>query len=185
MKKFLKWTLVVVVSLVALLFITFMYLNSQSRKKSPESTAIYDKAGTKITVAYSSPGRRDREIFGALVPYGAVWRTGANEATTFETNKDLTIDGKPLPAGKYTLWTIPEKDNWTVIWNKKQYPWGIKGPFDRSASREPMEDALQTVVPVEVLPEPLEHFTISFTDANEGIAMALAWDKVKVVVPIK
>jgi len=184
MKKFLKWTLIVIGSLIALLFVTFTYLRYQSKIKSPPSTTVYDKSGTKIAVEYSSPGKRDREIFGGLVPYGQVWRTGANEATTFETNKELSIDGKPLPIGKYTLWTIPEKDKWTVIWNKKQYSWGVKSPFDRTASREPAEDALQVVVPVEALPETLEHFTISFDDAN-GLAMALAWDKTKVVVPIK
>jgi hypothetical protein len=64
-------------------------------------------------------------IFGGLVPYGEVWRTGANEATTFTTNQDLLVDGSFLAAGKYTLWTIPGPESWKVIFNSKMYPWGI------------------------------------------------------------
>ncbi len=182
MKKFLKRVLIVVVSLVVLLGAAFAYLNYQNRKKSPPGTASYDKDGTTITVAYSRPSKKGREIFGGLVPYGTVWRTGANEATTFETNKDLTIDGKVLPAGKYTLWTIPEKDKWTVIWNNKQYGWGIKGPFNRVASREPEADVLQVQAPAQEEANAVEQFTISF---DETPALVISWDKTKVSVPIK
>jgi|SRR6185437_654086 len=184
MKKFLKWTLIVVASLVVLLVIAFSYLNYQNRKKSPPGTATYDKNGTKITVEYSRPSKRGRVIFGELVPFGKVWRTGANEATTFETNKDLMIGGKALPAGKYTLWSIPEKDKWTVIWNGKQYSWGVKGPFDPSASREPEADVLQIQVAPQESNDVVEQFTISFDEAN-GLALVIAWDKTKVAVPLQ
>src|SRR5690606_40445001 len=103
MKKFLKWTAVVVVVLVAVLFGAFKFMQFQTKKASPENTAIYSKAGTELSVFYCAPSKKEREIFGALIPYGQVWRTGANEATTSTSNKDLKIDGNTLPAGKYTL----------------------------------------------------------------------------------
>ena len=184
MKKILKWTLIVVVSLVVLLGALFAYVDHQNRTKSPSGTAVYDKNGTKITVEYSRPSKRDRVIFGGLVPYGVVWRTGANEATTFETNKALTIGGKTLPAGKYTLWSIPEKDKWTVIWNGKQYGWGVKSPFDQTASREPEADVLQVQVAPQEGNDVVEQFTISF-DETSGLALVIAWDKTKVAVPLQ
>jgi hypothetical protein len=115
-----------------------------------------------------------------LEPYGKVWRTGANEATTFTTNKDLTIGGKNLPAGKYTLWTIPNKEKWTVIFNSKMYSWGVS--FG-GASREAAADVLQVEVPVETLPAVQEQFLISFDEAVP--AMVLAWDMTKITVPLK
>ena len=131
---------------------------------------------------YSRPYKKGREIFGGLVPLDQVWRTGANEAATFETNKNLTIGGKILPAGKYTLWTIPHAKTWEVIFNKKMYPWGI----NRSglASREADADAVIVTVPVEVLPESVEQFTISVKDAKVP-TLALSWDHMQVSVPLK
>ena len=183
MKKFFKWTLIVVASLVVLIAVAITYLNYQNRKKSPPGTATYDKDGTQITVTYSRPSKRGRVIFGELVPYGKVWRTGANEATTFESNKDLSVAGKTLLAGKYTLWTIPEKDKWTVIFNNKQYGWGIR-LMSGEASREPEADALLVQVPAEEVNDSVEQFTIVFDESN-GLALVLAWDKTKVAVPIK
>ncbi len=181
MKKVLKWTAIVVGVLVVGLFIAFKVLQANTKKASPEATASYKSNGTAVAVAYCRPSKKGREIFGGLVPYGKVWRTGANEATTFTTNQDLSIGGKPLPAGEYTLWTIPEKESWTVIFNKKQYSWGVN--FDQQASREAAEDALQVQVPVEPTDEPLEQFLISFDETTP--AMVLAWDRTKVSVPLK
>src|SRR5688572_21647276 len=99
MKKFWKWFLIVVVSLGVILFAFFKVMQYQTKKASPEETAEYKNNGKDIKVEYCSPSKRGREIFGSLVPYNEVWRTGANEATTFETATDLTISGKKLPAG--------------------------------------------------------------------------------------
>src|SRR5713226_5403040 len=81
--------------------------------------------GKTITVDYSSPRAKGRKIFGDLVPYGQVWRTGANEATTFVTGADLTVEGKDIPAGSYTIFTVPAADKWTLIVNKRTGEWGI------------------------------------------------------------
>ena len=181
MKKALKWIGIVVGVLVVGLFVAFKVIQHNTKKASPEATAEYKSNGTEVSVFYNRPSKRGRAIFGGLVPYGQVWRTGANEATTFTTNKDLTVGGKTLPAGKYTLWTIPQKDAWTVIFNGKQYMWGVGS--DSKASREAEHDVLQVQVPAEVQHPPLEQFLISF-DATTP-ALVLAWDQTKVSVPLK
>lgn len=154
----------------------------QDPRPSPAATASYDKDGLKIEVNYSRPFKKGREIFGGLVPFDQVWRTGANEAATFETNKDLTIGGKMLPAGKYTLWTIPHKETWEVIFNKKMYPWGINR--NGLASREADADVVSVTVPVEVLPESVEQFTINVVETKVP-TLELSWDFMQVAVPLK
>jgi hypothetical protein len=153
----------------------------QTKKASPESLIEYKKDGKEITIFYCRPSKKGREIFGGLVPYDSVWRTGANEATTFETNKDLSIGGKTLPAGKYTLWTIPGPTEWTVIWNAKQYGWGVS--WGGVASREATADVLQVKAPVETT-TPTEQFTISFEE-KDTLNLVLAWDQTKVSVPMR
>lgn len=182
MKKFLKWTAIVVVVLAAVLFGAFKFMQFQTKKASPEVTATFSKGDTDLSVFYCAPSKKGRDVFGTLVPYGEVWRTGANEATTFTSNKDLLIDGETLPAGTYTLWTIPNEKEWTVIWNKKQYGWGVD--FDSQALREPEYDALQVKVPVQNLDTPVEQFSISFEE-DGPLALLLAWDKTKIAVPME
>ena len=88
----------------------------KSKRPSPPAKATLDLGGVKsVTVVYSSPRAKGRKIYGELVPFGKVWRTGANEATTFVTSADITVGGTAVPAGSYTLFTIPEKDKWTLI----------------------------------------------------------------------
>lgn len=182
MKKFLKWTAIVVVVLAVVLVGGYKFMQAQTKKASPEATAAYSKNGKDLSVFYCTPSKKGREIFGGLVPYGEVWRTGANEATTFTTNTDLRIDGKTLAAGTYTLWTIPNKDEWTVIWNTKEYGWGVG--FNGQAPREPEADALQVKVPVQNLEAPVELFTIAFEE-DDALALVMAWDKTKIAVPIE
>lgn len=181
MKKALKWTAIVVAVLVVGLFVAFKIMQANTKKASPEVTVEYKSNGTELSVFYCAPSKRGREIFGGLVPYGQVWRTGANEATTFTTNRPLTVGGKNLPAGTYTLWTIPERENWTVIFNGKQYPWGVD--WDSKPTREPEHDVLQVQVPVDTLDAPQELFQISFDEKTP--ALVLAWDRTKVAVPMK
>ena len=91
---------------------------------SPEAS-VYEKVGyTDVTIVYCRPGVKDRKIWGDIVPYNEVWRTGANEATTIEFSKDVKIEGKDVPAGKYSLFTIPGEKEWTVIINKQAEQWG-------------------------------------------------------------
>jgi len=140
------------------------------------------KDDLKIDITYCRPFKKGRVIFGGLVPYDVVWRTGANEPTTFTTNEELTVGGKVLPAGKYTLWTLPHADNWEVFFNKKMYNWGIN--MDGVASRDPAEDVMAVSVPVEALPEELEQFTISVEDAKVP-TLVFTWDKTRVSVPLQ
>jgi Protein of unknown function (DUF2911) len=179
MNKTLKRILIIAGILIVALFAAFKYMQWNTKKASPEATASYTN-GVNITVKYCKPYKKDREIFGKLVPFGQVWRTGANEATTFTTDKDLTIGGKVLPVGKYTLWTIPEAGSWTVIFNKKDYMWGVN---QNGASREPDSDALQVVVPVDTLADTKEQFDISIVE-KPALSLVLAWDKTKVSVPM-
>lgn len=181
MKKFFKWTAIIVAVLAVVLFIAFKFLQYNTKKNSPEATVEYKKDGTELSVFYCRPSKKGREIFGGLLPYGKIWRTGANEATTFTTNQALSIGGKTLPAGTYTLWTIPGPSEWTVIFNSKMYGWGVN--FNSEASREPEADVLQVTVPVETLTESIEMFTISFSEPTPSLV--LAWDKTKVSVPLK
>lgn len=182
MNKFLKWTLLVVGALFVLGFVGLRIMKHQTKKASPEATVAYHQNGLDLDVFYNRPYKKGRQIFGGLVPYGTVWRTGANEATTFTTGQDLTIGGQPLPAGKYTLWTIPGESEWKVIFNKKMYSWGVD--FNRNASRDPSFDALVTSVPVAPTAAEVEQFTISFADAPAP-TLVLEWDRTHIAVPLK
>ncbi len=133
--------------------------------------------GKSIQVAYSSPRMRGRRIFGGLVPYGEPWRAGANEATTFVPNTDVNVGGTQVPAGSYTLFTIPNPDAWTLIISKATGEWGIPYPGkEHDFARIPMK--------VSQLAAPLEDFTISFKQANGTCGMRLAWEKTAASVDI-
>jgi len=133
---------------------------------------------TQIKVDYYTPGVKDREIWGKLVPFGQVWRTGANEATIVTFSDDVTVQGEKLAAGTYSLFTIPEThDNWTIIFNKKLNQWG-------AFEYDPGEDALR--VPVQAIPDDFhETLFFSFTDikANSGY-LNLNWEKIRIPIRI-
>jgi hypothetical protein len=132
---------------------------------------------TDVTITYSRPGVKGRAIWGDLVPYDKVWRTGANEATTIVFSRDVTIEGKPLPAGTYSLHTIPGKTSWTVIFNKKADQWG-------SYEYSEAEDALRVQVTPSAGPN-VEWMEFSFPDVKNDSARAeLAWEKVRVAFNI-
>lgn len=177
-----KWPLVLIGALMLLGFAGFKGMQHGAPKASPEATVNYDKDGLKIDITYCRPSKKGRVIFGGLVPYDEVWRTGANGATTFTTNTDLTIGEKTLPAGKYTLWTKPHSDNWDIFFNKKMYNWGVN--MDGKASRDPEEDALAVTVPVAAMPEEMEQFTISVEDAKVPM-LVFAWDRTRAGVPLQ
>ncbi len=181
MNKYLKWTLIVVGSLALIAFFGLKIITANTKKASPEDTVTLNQGAKQVEVYYNRPSKKDREIFGGLVPYGEVWRTGANEATTFTTKTELVIDGKMLPAGKYTLWTIPERDKWTIIFNSKEYGWGVN--LDGTSIREPEADVLKVEVPTESTNAPVEMFTISFDESVPALEMA--WDMTKVSLPVK
>ena len=182
MKRFLIITGVAVAALIVLAGVTRFLVNKHEKSFSPEENISFEQDKLQIRVFYNRPFKKGREIFGQLVPFDEVWRTGANEATTFETNQDLTIEGRRLRKGKYTLWTIPGQETWSVIFNSEYGQWGI-GP-DGSANRDPHRDVLSVEVhPVQSERE-FEQFTISFEKVGEDLEMVLIWDKTLVAVPI-
>ena len=123
-----------------------------------------------IRVTYSRPQANGREVFGDLVPYGEVWRTGANEATEIKFYQEVTINGQKLAAGTYSLFTIPEQDAWTVIFNKALDYWG-------AYSYKEQQDVLRASAPTQTLEQPLEAFSIQFEKGEDNTAiMHLGWD---------
>ena len=131
---------------------------------------------------YNRPSKKGREVFGALVPFNEVWRTGANEATTFTTNKTLMVDGMELPIGTYTLWTVPKDSVWQVMFNTKEYPWGVDEQM--KPMRDPKFDIMEFEVPVKTLDEVVEQFTIAFDNTTDRLKLTMAWDLTKIEVPL-
>ena len=184
MNTFLKRIIVILV-LVAIGVFAYSYFNDGFQKrKSPKKTVSFKVDDLELEVFYNRPSKRGREVFGALVPYNDVWRTGANEATTFETNKALKVGNDSLQAGKYTLWTIPNDTAWNVIFNRKQYPWGVDHET-LEPMREPTFDAASILVPVKKIDNVVELFTIAFDNSTDNLFLTMAWDNVKVEVPLK
>lgn len=179
MSKPLKIVLITLVSLVVLGVVGMNFAKKQTKKHSPETIEQYNLNGTEIEIFYCAPSKKGRTIFGELVPYGEVWRTGANEASTFKCNESINFGGATVPAGLYTLWTIPGKDSWKVILNSKQYGWGVD--FSQKATREEAFDVAVVSVPVENLSSPVERFSITMDD---NMNMVMQWDMVKISVPI-
>ena len=150
----------------------------KSKRPSPPATATCDLGGGKaITVDYSSPRAKGRKIYGNVVPFGQVWRTGANESTTLVTTGEITVGGTPVPAGSYTIFTIPEKDKWTLVVSKKTGEWGTDYPG-------PANDLARVDMKVSTLPSPVENFTISFDKVGTGAIMNLDWETTRASVPI-
>jgi hypothetical protein len=184
MKKFVIFSLIGA-AIIAILVIVIGYIQLRKTKSfSPEEEVVYTQDDLSLKIFYNRPFKKNREIFGALVPYNEVWRTGANEATTFETSKNLVIEGKILKAGKYTLWTIPRADRWTIIFNTEHDngQWGINP--QGKANRNPEHDALNVDVAPVWQDQVFEQFTISFEKSGEDIEMVLAWDKTLVALPM-
>ncbi len=180
--RILKWTAIIIVALTVLLFGLFMFMQSQTKKHSPEETIEYNKGDLRLSVYYNRPFKKGRVIFGELVPYGQVWRTGANEPTTFTTNRLIKVEGKALQPGTYSIFTIPGKDEWQVIFNSKKYGWGLK--LTGESPRDEQYDAAVIAVPVVSLDRVVEQFTIAF-DESPDLRLTFAWDQTKVGVGLK
>jgi hypothetical protein len=133
--------------------------------------------GKAITVNYSSPRMRGRKIFGDVVPFGEVWRAGADDATSFVTNVDVIAGSKNIPAGRYTLFTLPTPAKWTLIVSKQIGEWGIPYPGQQY-------DFTRADMKVSKLPSPLENFTISFDQAGSACAMKLDWETTRATIDI-
>jgi Protein of unknown function (DUF2911) len=155
---------------LALFAVTCRAQEDKSKRPSPPATATLDLGGGKsITIDYSSPRAKGRKIYGGLVPFGEIWRAGANEATTFVTTADVTVGGATVPAGSYTLFTIPNKDKWTLIISKKTGESGTDYPG-------PSNDLARVDMTISSLPAPVEDFTISFKKSAKGTTLNFDWE---------
>jgi hypothetical protein len=120
---------------------------------------------------------RGRKIFGDLVPFGEVWRAGADDATSFAPNGDVIVGGKNVPAGKYTLFTLPAQNKWTLIISKQTGEWGIPYPGEKF-------DFARMEMKVSKLPSPLENFMISFDQTGTGCTMKMDWETTRAAVDV-
>lgn len=147
-------------------------------KPSPAASASCDLgAGKTIKTDYSSPRLKGRKMIGGENPYGEVWRTGANEATTFVTSGDVVVGGKTVPAGSYTIFTVPNPDKWVLIINKKTGEWGI--PYNYES-----DELARVDMKVSTLPSSVEDFTIAYDKTASGCTMRLDWATTRAAVDI-
>ncbi|MEI9919209.1 MAG: DUF2911 domain-containing protein [Bacteroidota bacterium] len=178
-----KKTVIIVGSLALILVVAFIFLKRQIKSASPEDGVDFNEGDLKIHVFYNRPLKKGRVIYAAdgLVPFGKVWRTGANEPTTIETNKTLLIKGQELKPGKYSIWTIPDAESWKVIFNSDVPAWGIN--FNGESNREPAADVVTVEVPVGHTETEIEQFTISLEKTGDEMELIFLWDKTVVAVP--
>ena len=153
--------------------------DDKSKRPSPPETATGKVMGATITINYSSPAVKGRKIWGGLVPYDKVWRAGANEATIFETDKDIMVEGKSLKAGKYSLYAIPGEKEWVIIFNSQTGQWGIKN--DGSTTEDPAKDVLR----VTVKPEKSSSFNERMKFVVDKRGFDLEWENLRVPVSVK
>jgi hypothetical protein len=151
----------------------------KSKRPSPPDSVSGTVGGAHIKINYSSPSVKGRQIWGSLVPYGKIWRAGANEATIFETNKDIKVEGKTLPAGRYSLFATPGENEWTIIFNKQTGQWGIKQTGEANLDRA--NDAL--AVTVKPKKSATMHERLVYVINSKGFA--LEWENLEVPVSIK
>lgn len=150
----------------------------KSKRPSPPGTAEVTLKSKKITIDYSRPSLKGRKVGQELAPYGKVWRTGANEATALTTEIDLTIGGAKVPAGKYTLYTLPAEGTWKLIINKQTGQWGTEYDEAQDLARVDMKKT--------ALPQSVEQFTISLDKKSENTAdLNLDWENTRVSVEVK
>ena len=147
---------------------------AQEKPASPQATATGKIGAANVKIVYCQPSARGRKIMGGLVPYGEVWRTGANEATTFEIDKPVKIEGKDLAAGKYSLFTIPGENEWTIIFNKDAKQWG-------AYKYKQEDDVLRVTVKPTKAAAPVETFNIAVGKDD----VQLKWENTAVAFKVK
>jgi hypothetical protein len=169
---------IALLSLLALSLTLLASAQDKSKRPSPPAQAQCTLAsGKTVTIDYSSPRAKGRTIFGELVPYGEVWRTGANEATTFVTQANLNVGGKDVPAGSYTIFTVPSADKWTLIINKKTGEWGIPYKYESDElARVEMKSSPTS--------SPVENFTIALTGMGDHCSLNISWGNAQATVTL-
>jgi len=180
-----KKRLLIPVGLLAVATFATAQMGGGDKAKRPSPPANAEckfSDGKMVKVDYSSPRAKGRKIFGtenekALVPYGKVWRAGANEATAFVTDTNLTVGGKAVPAGNYTIFAIPNADAWTLIISKKTGEWGTDYPGEK-------EDEARVTMAVAKTSGPVENFTIAFEPSGKTCALRMEWENTRASVEI-
>jgi hypothetical protein len=175
-----------VITLLSILFlgtIAFFGLRLYTKSFSPLEKSTFRSDDLSIDVAYCRPFKKDREIFGALIPYGEVWRTGANEATEIRFSRDVMFGGAKIKKGTYSLWTMPGKERWKVILNSQTGQWGVE--FNGRANKQDEFDVAEIEVSSIKSKEVFEQFTITFEQLGEEVHLVMMWDQTLIVVPIE
>lgn len=176
-----KTTLTVIVTLLcsALLTSVTFAQGDKSSRPSPPATASGKIGNANVTITYSSPSVKGRKIWGDLVPYGKVWRAGANEATLFQTDAELTIGGKKLPPGTYSLFAIAGENEWTFIFNSETGQWGTK------RSGEANLDRSKDVLTVTAKPKKSASANEKLVYTVDKNGFSLKWENLEVPVVVK
>ena len=167
--------------LVCLLLLSATAFSQEAVKARPSPLAVVTAhyKETYLKVTYSQPHKQGREVFGKLVPYDQVWRTGANEATELTLTRDIKINEMTLKAGTYSIFTIPSIEKWTIIFNSDLGMWD-------SYNYNPMMDVMKFELPVTILKDVVyEPFTIWIDQKNDKADLQMAWDKTKVTLPLQ
>lgn len=168
--------------ILIVIVLAFMAVSFYTTKgPSPEKKVAFNDGDLAIKIYYNSPSKRGRVIFGKLVPYNKVWRMGANEPVTFETNKELHFGKNALPAGKYSVWAIPNPEVWEVIFNSKIPRWGVR--FSGEAARDSQFDKLNLMVPVVKQEKITEVFTIEVNNEADQKELVLMWGQIIIALP--
>jgi hypothetical protein len=157
---------------IALLTVTFV--NAQKKPASPAVSTTGKINGATISINYSSPSVKGRVIWGELVPFNKVWRAGANDATTFETDKELTIEGKKLPAGKYSFFVLPNEKECVIIFNKEAKQWG-------AYKYKESEDQLRVTVKQQMAGSTAENLVYTINKNS----IVLSWEKWNIPFSVK
>jgi hypothetical protein len=180
-EEFMKKTAVVTALLFCFAVLVSAQMNmdqDKAKRPSPPANAQCSFSdGKSAKVDYSSPRRKGRTVYGGLVPYGQVWRTGANEATALVTDTNLSVGAKDVPAGSYTIFTVPEQNKWTLVISKKTGEWGTDYPGEK-------EDLVRVPMNVSKTPSEVENFTISFEQKGSSCTMNLDWENTRASVEV-
>lgn len=179
-----KKVLIILLGIVVVLVTAFIGIRSYTKRYSPDAKATYNKGGLNIDIKYCQPSKKNRVIFGNIVPYGKVWRTGANEITEITFNKDVVVGNAKVKAGSYALFSIPNQNDWTIILNSGnrtfwgQRSWGTQYDKEKDVTRVKANASNTDSV--------TERFTIDIEEGKDKTAViSLYWDKLKVDIPVK
>jgi hypothetical protein len=173
-KRFAVVTLIIL-ALAAICTTAFAQDDKSKRPSPPAQAQCKLPDGKTVTIDYSSPRAKGRKIFGDLVPFGKVWRAGANEATTFVTTADLKVGGKDVPAGNYTIFAIPSADKWSLIISKGTGEWGTDYPGES-------KDLTRVEMKTSKTSGPVENFTIAFDQMGKGCTLGMSWENTEASV---